>query len=203
MINSILVYKFNSTFGDYILNFIRIDSNNMQTVNMSNKKWILILLYYIIPILYDIFKHKIIEKIKLVSAILDLCYKFKFMFDLKFCHSDFIEHILGIMTVNQGNKDNLSDKLLNIGRQLNLFFLYMFMKFGEWYYSKENIVGQTVEIKPPIKNIESSVCPTCKNTPNIPCALKCCGIVFCERCISNLDKCPICKSEPFPVKIYN
>jgi hypothetical protein len=220
IINSILIFKANATFGEYMLNYINLDISGGIPINKTNKKFALIFLNYILPlafeVLYRLFKDKfshfksIYEKVRLINAYIDISYKFKYIFDGKFLHSSFIEHILRIMIVNQGSKAVLSDKFLNIGKQLNLFFLFTAMRLGEWYYSKDKAGEEGVlNIPPPKKKINNNSCVICKNEITEPVALKCCGIVICEKCINgymkNKDKCPDCETLLSPtllVKIF-
>lgn len=233
MINSYLLYYANSSFGDYILNFVKISTENANLINSQKNKNILLLyitINYILPLVNDIFAYlmnskliKISKKIenlfknlnfyfKSIKIILDLGYKLAYLFKKKFLYTDIVEHLLKLMTVNQGSKEVFSDKFLNVGKQLNLFFLYMFIRIGEWYYQKENKIDKVADIKPPIKE-EYKECPLCKiDTSQIqsPIALRCCGYVYCENCINNYMKhhtkcrnCNISISNVFLIKIYH
>jgi hypothetical protein len=209
-LNTILILKTSSTFGEWILNFVKMETKNLSLINTSNKKYAFIFLNYILPILFDLlsklFKNRLnkFEKYndiyRLALACIDIVYKFKYIFDSKWVHSNFIEHFLKLMIVNQGSKDTLSDKYLNMGKQLNLFFLFMAMRLGEWYYNKDNYREQSIkEILPPKKKpLSNNICPLCKGELKNPTALKCCGIVHCDVCISSYykrtNKCPNCNS---------
>lgn len=211
LINSLLIFKCGSTFGDYVLNYVKLDTSNLRLVSSGNKKIYFIAISYLIPIFYEIVSklsfsdHRQWKKITkifiLAKQILDLIYNLSFVFIKSFTYSDVIEHLLGIMTVNEGSKKALSDQILNLGKQINLFFLYIFIKLGEWYYSKETKSSDVVEIEPPkrhIKNISEN-CPVCSNQIIQPTAVKCCGCVYCDTCIKSAlkksDQCPVCKNE--------
>lgn len=118
------------------------------------------------------------------------------------------------MTVNKGSKGVLSEMFLNMGRQLNLFFLFMFVRLGEWYYNKEIKNDETAAlIEPPerIEGVSDSTCPICKRKLEKKLiAMKCCGCVFCEECITlklkDIGKCFVCCNsidERDLVKIFN
>jgi hypothetical protein len=222
-INSFLILKANSTFGEFVLNYVKIDTftaNLLTVTENQNKKFLLIILNYIIPFLSDLLSRlinnrtikisqdfidkftKILKSIKFIKIILDLGYKLAYIFKNRFIYSDVIDHLLGIMTVAQGSKEAFSDKFLNIGKQLNLFFMYMFIRFGEWFYQKETKNEIQEEVEPPLvnKKTHSENCPICHNDlkriNNTIVAARCCGFVFCENCIINHlnlnAKCPMC-----------
>lgn len=222
-VNSFLIMKANSTFGEYVLNYVKIDTftaNLLTESENTNKKLMLIILNYIIPFITDLLSRlinnrtikisqtlanrltKALKSIKFIKILVDLGYKLAYIFKNKFIYSDIIDHLLGIMTVAQGSKEAFSDKFLNIGKQLNLFFMYMFIRFGEWFYQKETKNEIQEEIDPPLVNnkIHPENCPICQNElkriNNILVAARCCGFVFCENCMTNhlnlKSKCPMC-----------
>lgn len=210
-INSVLIYKANSNFGEYVLNFVKLDTNTSSLISETNKKYLFITIEYIIPIIYSLISRlrfgfipkliKYVKLLKLVKTIIDVLYKFKFIFKPEFIYSDLIEHLLKIMIVNQGTKDTMSDKFLNIGKQLNLFFLYMFIRFGEWYYTKEVKNETVIEIDPPKINNRAVLnkCPICNDGIISPIVVKCCGFVYCDICLreylKSKEKCLICKNS--------
>jgi hypothetical protein len=230
--NCFLLARANSTFGDYILNFVKIDTEEANLINVGGKQRLvlLIVLNFFLPFLNDLFSRllylkiikvpaeidskytKVLKYFKMIKIGLDLAYKLAYLFKKKFLYSDFVEHILRIMTVNLGSKENFSDKFLNVGKQINLFFLYMFIRMGEWYYQKENKMHTIVEIKPPVKE-NLKICPICRQESleiKQPMATRCCGFVFCEQCITDHLKsntiCPNCGfsiSSLFLIKVYN
>jgi len=145
---------------------------------------------------------KLITTLKWCKAILDLGYKLKYILDGDFLYFDVISHFFNIMTVNKGSTGVVSEKFLHLGRQLNLFFLFMFVRLGEWYYKKESNNEIGVEIEAPGKinslEIKESICPICKSLMNNHSiiAVKCCGTVYCENCIrkevEESGKCFVC-----------
>ena len=234
VINFLLVWNTNSTFGEYILNFVRMDCDNLELVSKSPNRYkmiVFLFLNYLLPILrtalslllkkfnfrYSEKIENFIKNINTLKIILDLLYKLAFLFSKDFIYYNFIDHLLGLILVNFGSNDNFSDKFLHIGKQINLFLLYMMIRFGEWYYQKEEKQeSNIVEIEKPNISIgaKQNKCPMCKiNTHSIanPKALKCCGYVICENCIlSHLkikNRCPVCQNlinkENSIVNIYN
>lgn len=244
-INSFLIYRTNSTLGEFVLNFIKIDSNEGNVISdKSNgyKVLYLICIEYIIPLFIELipkvliylknftwtsstssriinnklsrFFKQFINSIRLLRIFIDLAYKLKYIFDKDFLYFDSLSHLLRIMVVNKGSKGVLSEKFLNVGRQLNLFFLFMFIRLGEWYYKKEikNEEG-SIEIDAPqkIEGIANSKCPLCKNRLEKDLiAVKCCGCVYCDGCVKRLmqesKKCYTCGNlmdEKNLVKIFN
>ncbi len=145
---------------------------------------------------------KLITILKWCKVILDLGYKLKYILDKDFLYFDVISHLLNVMTVNKGSTGVVSEKFLHLGRQMNLFFLFMFVRLGEWYYKKEpnNEIG--LEIEAPEKiisaEIKESICPICKSLMNNQSiiAVKCCGTAYCENCIrkdvEESGKCFVC-----------
>jgi hypothetical protein len=167
---------------------------------------------------YFKFNTNIIQKIKdflhrckIIKILLDLLCKLMYIFKKDFLYADVFDFVLKIMVVNQGSKD--TDKFLNIGKQLNLFFLFIIIRFGEWYYSKETKdENKIVEIDPP-KNInklvEKNNCPICKKSEiESPVAMRCCGYVLCEICVGSnktSGKCLVCLNKinsNYYIKIY-
>ncbi len=108
------------------------------------------------------------------------------------------------MTINKGSTGNFTDKFLTIGKQLNLFLLFIFIKIGEWYYSKDSNENKNIEIEPPVvdkvikRNKNSGIkienpseilfkkgrCFMCSKKPSSDeiLVLICCGLMFCEYC---------------------
>lgn len=222
VLNSLLILKCNSNFGEYVLNYVKMDTSSMKLISDSPKKIPLIVICYVLPIIVELvskFKFsesaqgkRIIKALKVIHQLLDVVYNLKYVFSTSFPYSNIVEHLLGFMTVNQGNKDLLSDKILNFGQQINLFFLYIFIKLGEWYYSNETKSNDIVQIEPPKRTINNVTgdCAICASEIKRPVAVKCCGYVFCEECIMNSmkrkDECPMCKndlSELDIIRIYN
>lgn len=235
-INSFLILKANSNFGEYVLNYVRIDTLNTNLISVSenkNKKFLLIIINYLIPFIAEIILKlinkkviklsnelkekffKIMKTLKILKIFVDLAFKLSYIFRNKLLYSDLVDYLLKIMIVNQGSKESFSDKFLNIGKQINLFFIYMLFRLGEWYYSKDNKIEVVNEIDPPNSNCkEIKKCPIClkqfEYNKNII-ALRCCGYVFCESCINThmdsdfLPKCPTCENSlnnQHLVKIY-
>jgi hypothetical protein len=90
--------------------------------------------------------------------------------------------------------------------------LFLFIKLGEWYYSKEESDDRIVDVTPPTRqrNTINNICPICNNQIIEPILLKCCGVVVCENCLVTLMKtkkiCPISMNEintDLIVKIYD
>jgi len=90
--------------------------------------------------------------------------------------------------------------------------LFLFIKLGEWYYSKEENDDRVIDVTPPIRQrkTNNNICPICNNHIIDPVLVKCCGVVFCENCLVTMMKtkknCPISKNEintDFIVKIYD
>jgi hypothetical protein len=180
-------------------------------VNRTSTKYLLVILNYILPLVIDIIyrftkakidkAHIIYERFKLMTAIVDILFKFRYIFDTKFIHSSFLEYLLKLMLVNQGSKEAFSDKFLNIGKQLNLFFLFMVMRLGQWYYNKDKIVEDTtINISAPKRTKKAdNICTLCKNEITDPMVSKCCGTVTCESCINTYiqthNKCSSCNDH--------
>lgn len=138
------------------------------------------------------------------NLILEYYYKFKYIFFQEFIYFSFIDHVFQYMTINKGSTGNFTDKFLNIGKQLNLFLLFIFIRIGEWYYSKESTENKNSEIEPPVveKTIKRSLssgieienpsetsfkkgkCFMCNKKPSNDeiLVLICCGLMFCENC---------------------
>ena len=192
-----------------------------------SKLLLIIFFEHIIPLLNYLF-HKygnrflisnklksIIKNFEIFKICLDLIYKFIYLFKDKFIYANIIQHILGIMIVNKGSKEAFSDKFLNIGKQINLFIIFLFLRIGEWYYNKEiENNNSPVKLKSPEKIITTKyACPICLiNSSEISSvyAARCCGYIFCELCIKNhlklYNSCFFCKNasnESELIKIYN
>lgn len=215
MLNSYLIYKMNSTFGEFILNFVKYDthSNILIGEKPNMKIHFYLIVRFLLPILYDLMK-LIIKKLNLskllatiqkitktfcfLSLISELIYKFIYIFDTNFTYFTFIDHIFKMMTINKGTTGNVSDKFLNIGKQLNLFLLFIFLRLGEWYYSKDSSDNKTYEIEAPLdirdkdlnsenvqnKKIINRKCFICEKFPKLENVMLsiCCGLIFCEEC---------------------
>lgn len=228
-INSALIFKSGSNFGEYVLNYVKLDTKKTHLIE-KKQKILYIFLEFLLPLILEIIRKlksyfvfgefkkekidKIIKNLSIVRNLIDIFYYLKFILEKDFIYSNLVEHILGIMTVNRGSNDVISDKILNFGKQINLFFLYIFIKFGEWYFSKESQANDSVvAIEPPARKINnnSSFCPVCKES-NIkePVAVKCCGYVYCDNCLKNAlkikEQCSMCENELLEtdiIKIYN
>lgn len=207
--NTFVLFKTHSTFGEFILNYIKIQIDNGSIIT-GKASSLFIILNYLLPLICSSIKKILMrwnmestlrklentERIfNVIKTIGDLICKFIYIFKKDFLCSDSTHFILQLMTVNLGSKGGMSDKFLNVGRQLNMFLLYMFIRFGEWYYTKENKeISTQNEIPPPKLNSVSHVCPICKIETKMiekPVAVRCCGFVYCEKCL-NKTKCKVC-----------
>ena len=132
------------------------------------------------------------------------------------------------MLVNKGSNTSSSEQIINLG-QLNIFLLYMFIKFGDWYYSKEtNQQSKKIDINKPNLSIMNkdigdntigsdsnntksnlNICPMCSLSFTNPVTISCCGVVYCNNCLVRYMKtnkaCFNCKnkiSNSNVIKIY-
>ena len=211
----------NATLGEFVLNFVKFDSQTNKLANEipNNKVLAYLLIKCFLPIVYEIIKiilrkfnfSKTIQRMeitnKLISFlnfILEYYYKFKYIFFQDFTYFSFIDHIFQYMTINKGSTGSFTDKFLNIGKQLNLFLLFIFIRIGEWYYSKDSTEVRNIEIESPVvdktikRTINSGIeienpsetlfrkgkCFMCDKKPNNDqiLVLVCCGLIFCENC---------------------
>ena len=108
----------------------------------------------------------------------------------KFIYYSLVDYALRLMIVNQGGYSASNESFIDVNKSLSLFFLYFFLKFGEWYYSKDENDSSITELHPPKRklNLKSNICQICFNQIIDPVMLKCCGTVFCENCIANFIK---------------
>lgn len=209
------------------MNFIKIDVKSAVVLTESNRKdkiIFLIIIEYIIPFISEIiskilynktkqskandyskFKEilKLIHHFKSAISVVNLIYNLTFIFKSDFLYNNFRDHLLKIMIVNQGSKESFSDKFLNIGKQLNLFFLYMVIRFSEWFLqrNKQKSDETITEVEPPRnvnkQNIKNE-CPICHSKTNLiknQIVLSCCGFIYCEECLKNKHKCKICETN--------
>lgn len=151
-----------------------------------------------------------LTKFSLVS--LDFICKIRYLLQDNFLNFSLNDYIFGLITVNKISSNSIKDKFFEFSKQLNLFLLFLFIKFGEWYYSKEEIDNKIDDISPPTRqrNIMNNICPLCINEIIEPVMLKCCGSVFCQSCLLTFMKtkkyCPISKNEintDTIIKIYD
>lgn len=216
--------NFNGTLGEFVLNFVKFDtiSNKLANEIPNNKIYAYLFLKYFLPIIYEIimiilkkltfsnstFKLQAINKIlSFFNLILEYYYKFKYIFFDEFPYFSFLDYVFQFMTINKGSTGSFKDKFLNIGKQLNLFLLFIFIRLGEWYYSKDSTENRSIDIEPPaidktikktlnsgieIKNPNESLfktgkCFMCNKRPdnNEILVLICCGLMFCENCYKN------------------
>lgn len=142
----------------------------------------------------------------------------RYILDEKFIYLDIIHYIIGIMLVNEGSTMASSEQGNYLG-QINIFLLYLFIKFGDWYYSKEtNLPNKKIHLSKPkipisdslyttkssslstTTSSSSSICPICTLDKLInPTTLSCCGIVYCNGCLTNYmrtnSSCFNCKNQ--------
>jgi hypothetical protein len=224
IINSYLILNLDATLGEFVLNFIKFDTQTNKLANEipNNKVYVYLIVKYFLPIIYEIIQiilkkfnfSKTIHRLEIINKIinflnliLEYYYKFKYIFLQEFTYFSFFDYIFQYMTINKGSTGSFKDKFLNIGKQLNLFLLFIFIRLGEWYYSKDSSENTSIEIEPPTveKTIKKTLSPgvkignpketlfnngkcfICNNKPNNYeiLVLICCGLMFCEKCYKN------------------
>jgi len=225
LINSYSIFKLNSTLGEFILNYVKLDTQSRSLINeKSNKKLIMYLLInYFLPVLNDVIRI-ILKKLnftkslqnmeflnKLMSflhLLIEYYFKIRYIFSSDFTYFSFVDFLFNYMTINKGSTGSFSDKFLNIGKQINLFLLFIFIRLGEWYYSKDTSENKSIQIETPVveKTEKHSIrtgneyenenmnlgkvlfhkgkCFICGKRPNNDelLVLICCGMMFCETC---------------------
>ncbi len=226
--NSYLILKINSSLGEFVLNFVKFDIQNKILVNenSNNKAIAYLFINFIFPVLFDLIKillkkfnfmqllgkFEIIQKIAtFFNLILDYYFKLRYIFfaDSKFF--SFIDFLFKYMTINKGSTGSFSEKFLNIGKQINIFLLFIMIRIGEWYFSKDsNTDNKQINIAVPLveKSVMKSVnngslkeipqktfskgkCIFCDKKLNNDeiLVLICCGLIFCQTCSkTNMDK---------------
>ena len=178
----------------------------------------------------------IIKGIKLSNVIMKLLYIIKD----DFMYTDLFDYLFGIMTINNYKKDNNNENMNIYLSFIFLFFVvsyqcYNKIKIKEMKKEKErkikikiiNEIRKNEVIPIPDKkyyllrnknftnliNNKKGLCLICSKKFNSPTAIKCCGGVFCFKCINNYlnihQKCFLCFQKIFDsdinkslIKIY-
>ena len=246
LINNIFLHYYSSSLTDCLFNFIKISSYNnylplssVQSISLS--KTIYLITKFIEPIILENIRKKnfgviIIKGIKLSNVVLKLLYMLKD----NFMYTDLIDYCFGIITINKGK----SNENIDIYLSFILFFIVIFYKcykrFEEIELKNENERKKRIkiinekrknEVIPPpnieyyklrnsnfvnLINKNRGVCLICSKIFNMPTAIKCCGGVFCYKCINNYlllnKKCYLClqyfdfgqkEIEKLLIKIYS
>jgi len=143
---------------------------------------------------------KIIEFSSSIYSLTEIYFKFKYLFSKDNLFFNVFDYFFNYIIINKGTTGSFSDKFLNFGKQINLFLMFIFIRLGEWYYSKESNENKVHEIIPPfrindIKAIKDSnkielnkgKCFICKKFPEKESLFLtlCCGNIICNECFIN------------------
>ena len=226
LINNIFLHYYSSSITDCLFNFINISSynNNLPISSIEStciSKSLFLINKFIEPIIIEKIRKKyigvlIIKGVKISNIIMKLLYMIKD----DFMHTNIFNYFFGIMTVNKGKSDEKIDTyLFLIYIFINISYkCYNKIKEKEEKKEKErkklikiiNEKRKNIVIPPPsneyylirnknffniIKN-KKGFCLICNKKFIIPTAIKCCGGVFCYKCINNYlllnHKCFLC-----------
>ena len=226
LINNIFLHYYSSSLTDYLFNLINISSynNNLPLSSIeqfSLSKTIFLINKFIEPIILEKISKKyfgtlIIKGIKLSNVFFKLLYMIKD----NFMYTNLINYCLGIITINKGESDE------NIHLWLFFIYFFFNIGFKTYNKIKQKEIENEIERKkinsiinekrkkeilpPPrkeyyllrnknfsnlIKN-KKGLCLICNKAFLVPTAIKCCGGVFCYKCIYNYlllnKKCFLC-----------
>ena len=231
LVNNIFLHYYSSSLTDCLLNLINISSynNNLplsSIKSISISKTIYLITKFIEPIMLEKIRKKsygvvIIKGIKISNVILKLLYMIKD----DFMYTDLFNFILGIITVNKGNNDD------NVNIYLSFIYFFIIISYNCYKKIKEKEEKKEKERKKMIKIInenrkneiipspkieyyllrnknflniiknKNGLCLICNKKFQTPTAIKCCGGVFCYKCINkylNINhKCFLCQ-QLFP-----
>ena len=226
LLNNIFLHYYSSSLTDILFNLINISSYNkylpISSIDkFSISKTLFLFTKFIEPIFLEKIRKRnfgiiIIKGIKISNVIMKLLYLIKD----SFMYTDFINYCFGIITVNKGK----SDENINLYLSFIYFFIISgykcYKKIKELEMKKEKEKKKIIKIinenrkndiiPPPnndyyllrnknflniIKN-KKGLCLICNNKFQSPTAIKCCGGVFCFKCIYNYlllnQKCYLC-----------
>ena len=155
-----------------------------------------------------------------VNSIMTFIYKFRYLVDSEFTFYKPYYHFFGYLIRRQNpyerGEDMKKPLLQRLFSQYNVFFIFLFKTYCEWYFGARMQQIQAREsaeranqrsnslIEAPIKEqrtkygimVKPGHCAICKTKPMVhPCVLETSGFAFCYPCISNFiqeqGKCPI------------
>jgi hypothetical protein len=236
LINNVFLHYYSSSLTDCLFNFIRISSYNnnlpislIESVSIS--KTLFLITKFIEPIILEKIRKNnfgiiIIKGIKLTN----IAFKLMYMIKDDFMYTDLINYCLGIITVNKGKNNESIDLYLSFFYFFILISYKCYKRIKQKELKKEKerkkfikIINENSknEVIPPpsieyyllrnknfsnlIKN-KSGLCLICNQKFDIPTAIKCCGGVFCYKCIKQYlminKKCYLCL-QPFFLNINN
>ena len=226
LINNIFLHYYSSSITDYLFNLINISSynNNLPLSSIekiSFTKTIFLINKFIEPVVIEklskrYFGKMIIKGIKMSN----IAFKLLYMIKDNFMYTNLINYCLGIITINKGETDeNILLSLFLVYLFFNIGYkTYNKIKQKEIKIEKERktfnvIINEKIkkEILPIpdkeyyllrnknfsklIKN-KKGLCLICNKEFVTPTAIKCCGGVFCYKCIYNYlilyEKCFLC-----------
>ena len=206
-LNSLFLFKFSCDIGEYFMKFIQLDTLHLTPFNKQDLRFKMIysiIKYLTIPLFME-YGQNYNMKTKVISTlyfIIDIIYKLMYIFRQKVIFFDCLSHLFNLFTINEGNNHINDDFLYSNSKQLNMFLLFLFMKVGEWFYSKRNENKEKVVINLPqtasLHNLINSnenpyldsiktnivICNKCNKHPNSPVICRLCGKVFCMICIN-------------------
>lgn len=236
LINNVFLHYYSSSLTDCLFNFIRISSynNNLpisSVESVSISKTLFLITKFIEPIILEKLRKNnfgviIIKGIKLTN----IAFKLMYMIKDNFMYTDLIDYCLGIVTVNKGKNNE------NIDIYLSFFYFFILISYKCYKKIKQKELKKEKErkkfikiinennknevIPPPsteyyllrnknfsnlIKN-KNGLCLICNQKFYMPTAIKCCGGVFCFKCIKQYlminKKCYLCL-QPFFLNINN
>lgn len=230
LINNIFLHYYSSSLTDCLFNLIRISSynNNMplsSIESISLSKTLYLITKFIEPIILEKIRKKnfgitIIKGIKLSNIVMKLLYMIKD----DFMYTDLIDYLFGIMTINKGKNNDNIDIYLSFVYFFVIIGVKCYNKMKEIELKKENENKRIIkiinekrknEVMPPpgiefyklrnknfvnLINKNKGLCLICNKIFNSPTAIKCCGGVYCYKCINNYliinQKCFLCL-QPF------
>lgn len=203
LVNSLLLYKCNSTIEELIFNYMKIYTDNSY-LPVSSKRTKL-LLYIASNFVIKTTNHFYFNNsYKKYYTDLNTIFKFCFLFKQSCVYSNILDYVFGIMLVNKGTNNN-SLKLI-------FFLLYLLLKYGQNVYKTKTEDKLDKVINPPPKKClkeEMNKCWYCKGKIIEPTIMKCCGFAYCYKCaLKNClyhKKCYSCGfeiSNKYLIKLY-
>jgi hypothetical protein len=230
LINNIFLHYYSSSLSDCLFNLIKISSYNnnlplssIESISLS--KTLYLITRFIEPIILEKIRKKnfgitIIKGVKLSNIVMKLLYMIKD----NFMYTDLIDYFFGIITVNKGKNNENIDIYLSFVYFFVIICYKCYNKIKEMELKKENerkkiikIINEKSknEVMPPpgvefyisrnknfvnLINKSKGLCLICNKKFNNPTAIKCCGGVYCYKCINNYlvlnQKCFLCL-QPF------
>ncbi|CAI2377318.1 unnamed protein product [Moneuplotes crassus] len=162
---------------------------------------------------------KIIPLTNGLYAFIDFLYKLKYLLQQDFKFFKPYLHLCNFLIRRKNmfelrtEEEKYSNKVVGVLSKYNVFIMFIFIKYCQWYFSQGNSGSQSSSqsqgeeiCEPPPRAKPSKGCPLCQKSPiENPCALETSGYVFCFVCIQDYveknQRCPITGTRTFDSNI--